>query len=72
MTITFRPDTSFPYLKIAREGGVPYAKVLHIVEVLETGATPSASPAPNPLVLVIQKAFEGERARRQDLEAARP
>jgi hypothetical protein len=65
--ISFRPDTSFPYLKIAREAGVPYAKVLHIVEVLETGATPSANPPPDPLVLMVQKAFQAEQNRRTSL-----
>lgn len=29
---TFRPDTSFPYLKIARELGVPYGEVIRTVE----------------------------------------
>lgn len=32
---TFRPDTSFPYLKIAREYGVPYGEVIRMVENIE-------------------------------------
>ncbi len=31
MTV-FRPDTSFPYLKIAREYGVEYGEVIRFVE----------------------------------------
>jgi hypothetical protein len=34
MTV-FRPDTSFPYLKIAREQGVDYGKVIRFVENIE-------------------------------------
>lgn len=32
---TFRSDTSFPYLKIAREHGVPYGEVIRMVENIE-------------------------------------
>lgn len=32
MSITFRPDTSFPYLKIAREYGVDYGDVVRCAE----------------------------------------
>ena len=31
MTV-FRPDTTFPYLKVAREHGVPYGDVLRFIE----------------------------------------
>jgi hypothetical protein len=62
--ISFRKDTSFPYLKIARENGVPYAKVLHIAGVIEGGAIPSGPTASDPLVKLIVAAAKAEQARR--------
>jgi hypothetical protein len=66
----FRPDTSFPFLKIAREAGVPYAKVLHIADVIGSGAIPSGPTARDPLVLLIVKAVAAESERRELQEVA--
>lgn len=62
--VSFRKDTSFPFLKISRESGVPYGKVLHIAEVLGSGATPSGPTASDPLVVLISEAVAAERTRR--------
>lgn len=32
MTTQFRPDTTFPYLKIAREYNVPYGRVIRFIQ----------------------------------------
>lgn len=37
--MTFRPDTSFPYLAIARRFGVPYGKVLAVADRLASLGT---------------------------------
>ena len=65
--IKFRDETSFPFLKLAREAGVPYAKVLHIAEVIENGETPTGSTARDPLVKLIVSAVTVERWRRERL-----
>jgi hypothetical protein len=41
MTV-FRPDTSFPYLKIAREHGVDYGEVIRFVEAVSLGPNTDA------------------------------
>lgn len=45
---TFRPDTSFPFLKIARERDCDYRQVLVVAEMIERGdlwwlATPTVA-----------------------------
>jgi hypothetical protein len=39
---TFRPDTSFPYLKVAREYGLDYGTVIRWVE--DIGLGPNTDP----------------------------
>lgn len=36
---TFRPDTSFPFLALARKLDVPYAYVLWVADAIERGNT---------------------------------
>lgn len=57
---TFRPDTSFPFLKIAREFGTNYATVLRIAEAIEAGY----DYARQPMHIAIAVAVAVERHRR--------
>lgn len=63
MTV-FRETSSFAFLKIAREAGVPYAKELHIGDVIDGGTIPAGPTANDPLVGQIVEAVHFERARR--------
>lgn len=64
--ITFRPDTSFPFLKIARENGVPYDKVLAIADEIETHGLGQWG---GPLAILVDKAITAERERRAKVAA---
>lgn len=63
----FRPDTSFPYLKVAREHGVDYGDVLRFVEEFD-------HDAPSPLGLVMCPAWMADAGwawyRERDRRAA--
>lgn len=61
--IVFRPNTTFPLLKIARECGVDYAKVLRISEALQGNATLEAND-PDVLVNIVVAAVIAENNRR--------
>lgn len=65
--ITFRKDTSFPFLKIAREGGVPYGKVLQAAERLKLAQRGEVDALAErlPLIALIVKAMDAEDARRR-------
>jgi len=66
MTLTFRKDTSFPYLRIAREAGVPYSKVLRIADAYENGD--DVGDLDDPLLAIVVKAVNSEWARRRDVK----
>jgi hypothetical protein len=56
--------TNFPFFRLARDAGVAYRKVLHLAEVIESGAMPSGLTASAPLVKLIEEAVMSEKARR--------
>jgi hypothetical protein len=60
---TFRPDTSFPFLKIAREHGVPYERVLKIADQLD-GLQPWRGRRATPLSIAVADAIGDENRRR--------
>lgn len=60
----FRPETSFPFLKIAREAGVPYAKVLRMVDAIESQRTFLHDRADDVLFRAVVAAMDAERDRR--------
>jgi hypothetical protein len=66
--IVFRNDSSFPFLKIAREAGVPYAKVLRIADQLD-GKDVSEPVVPDELVVKVSRAMAAERERRAKVTA---
>lgn len=57
----FRPDTTFPFLKIAREAGVSYRYVLFIAEMIESGELWLTT---HPLFALVDDAVLAERRRR--------
>ncbi len=78
MTV-FRPDTSFPYLKIAREFGVDYGDVIRVADMWRrpTLMTPEdlvsfrrIEGKPN-LLLAISDAADAEEDRRRDVRHGR-
>jgi predicted regulator of amino acid metabolism with ACT domain len=65
--ITFRKDTSFPFLKIARESGVSYRKVLRIAEAMTTDGDLSIAfdkTVPDELIQAVGSAVMRENTRR--------
>lgn len=67
--IIFRKDTTFPFLKIAREGGVPYGRVVRLAEEIRLWpiSETKALADRNPLVAKIVKAMDAEAARRAEV-----
>ena len=65
--IMFRKDTSFPFLKIAREAGVPYGKVLRLTEQLKLAQVEEVKALADrsPLIAIVVKAMDAEDARRK-------
>lgn len=68
--ITFRKDTSFPFLKIARDEGVPYEKVLRVAEAFEPDSDLNAIHADmtitDELIYLVAIAVMRENKRRRD------
>jgi hypothetical protein len=64
--ISFRKDTSFPYLKIARENGVPYAKVLRLAQRLKVSQLSEIDYLTDRwLIALIVRAMDAEQDRRK-------
>lgn len=57
----FRPDTSFPFLAIARRFDIPYDSVLMVAEAIERGQIWHCTGA---AMAAIRDAVESERERR--------
>ena len=77
LMVTFRPDTSFPYLALARQHGCAYSLVLTISDMVEKrylrgGNQPGLSAlaayvgGPRPLVDAIFYTTQAEHERRQN------
>lgn len=65
--IHFRPDTTFPFLAIARQWGVPYGKVLEIAERVECFGRPVTGDI---LTARVAEAVFRERSRRKLVTAS--
>lgn len=59
--VTFRPDTSFPFLALARRCGVEYSFVLFLAGMIESGELWLTA---HPLVAAVDEAVTAERRRR--------
>ena len=58
--ITFRPDTSFPYLALARRLDLSYAYILWVADEIERGNPGSGRTTDN-----VRAVMNGEHVRRQ-------
>lgn len=63
--ITFRKDTSFPFLRIARDFGASYDAVLFVADLIERGKEPiAATPGNAALIWAVEGAVCAEHERR--------
>jgi hypothetical protein len=63
--IKFRDDTSFPFLKVATEAGVPYAKVMRMVEAIDSHRTYLLAEQDAVLFRLVAGAHKAEQERRR-------
>ena len=72
MAMTFRKDTSFPFLAVARRCGVPYEKVLRIADTMKFLPVSHVGywAANDPLIAAVVSAMDAEHERRKTVVAA--